>query len=290
MTSPSNHFTNNIVVNWHLLEPCQFKCKYCYSEWGKVPLAEVYKSEEKSNHLIAQTAMLERHWAKVRISFAGGEPLLDKNLTAKIDYAHRRQLAVSIITNGDLLNKKFLHKNAEKISILGVSIDSLDTGSNLKIGRVTACGRHANYQKIINLLSLARRINPHIHIKINTVVNQYNFNEDLSVLIDRVKPDKWKVFQVLPATSKSTTQAISAEQFGIFQKRHAHIPCAFFEDNDCMRNSYLMIDPYGRFFFNKRGGGYGYSTPILDVGIEKALAQTDFDTAKFINRYPHGVK
>ena len=282
--------TNNMVINWHLLEPCQFKCKYCYAEWEKTSLHEVYKSAHDSNRLIEEITKLRNRWERLRISFAGGEPLLDKNLSAKIEQAHHHNLAISIITNGDLLREKFLYENGRRISMLGVSIDSLNADTNLQIGRATSCGKRADYRKIISLLSLARQVNPHIHIKINTVVNQFNFNEDLSVLIDRVKPYKWKVLRVLPATLKSMTQTISDEQFAVFEKRHAHISCAVFEDNECMENSYLMIDPYGRFFFNKKDGEYGYSDPILDVGIEQALEEIDFDITKFINRYPQGVE
>ncbi len=51
-----------------------------------------------------------------------------------------------------------------------------------------------------------------------------------------------------------------------------------------------MINPHGRFFFNKAGGEYGYSEPILEVGIKQALAQIDFNEERFINRYPGGVE
>ena len=290
MTKSSKNSANNVVVNWHLLEPCNFQCKYCFAEWRKSSLPEVYKSPSDSERLIEQISRLDRYWPKVRISFAGGEPFLDKKLAEKIDCAYQHNLAVSVISNGDLLSETFLRQNAENICMLGISIDSSHAATNLIIGRATRAHRQADYEKIIDLLWLARKINPQIRIKINTVVNCFNFNEDLSALIHRVKPDKWKVFQVLPATTKSAKQAISAEQFGIFKKRHEHIPCAVFEDNDCMKNSYLMIDPYGRFFFSGEVGEYGYSDPILEVGIEKALKQIDFSEEKFNARYPKGVE
>ena len=289
MTKPSKN-SANVVVNWHLLEPCHFRCKYCFAEWSKSSLPEVYKSPNDSERLIEQISRLDRYWSKVRISFAGGEPLLDKKLAEKIDCAEQHNLTVSVISNGDLLSETFLRQNAENICMLGISIDSLHAATNQKIGRATIGHRQADYKKVISLLLLARKINPQIHIKINTVVNCFNFDEDLSALIRCVNPDKWKVFQVLPATTKSAKQTISAEQFEVFKKRHEHISCAVFEDNDCMKNSYLMIDPYGRFFFNKEVGKYGYSDPILEVGIEKALEKIDFSEEKFNARYPKGVE
>ena len=285
MKTATQNFTRNIVVNWHLLEPCQFHCKYCYAEWRKRVLPEVYKNGPDSEKLIAQIAALRHTFDSVRLSFAGGEPLLDKNLPAKIQCARRNRLDVSIITNGGLLSPKFVRENAREISMLGVSIDSLNAEANLNIGRATRAGKLPDYRKVIALLELAREINPAIQIKINTVVNRFNFDEDLSALIGRVRPDKWKVLRVLPATEKSRSEKITDAQFAAFQNRHAHFSCVLFEDNECMKNSYLMIDPYGRFFFNKKPLGYDYSESILKVGIQKALAQTDFDGEKFAKRY-----
>lgn len=285
MKTTSHNFTRDIVVNWHLLEPCQFSCKYCYAEWRKAALPEVYKDALDSEALIAHLAALHRDYDSVRLSFAGGEPLLDKNLPAKIDHAIRHRMDVSLITNGGLLSPKFVRENARKISMLGVSIDSLDIETNLKIGRATRAGKLANHRRIIEMLGLARNINPDIRIKINTVVNRFNSDEDLSALIERVRPDKWKVMRVLPAIERSRREKISDAQFAVFRRRHAHFSCAQFEDNECMENSYLMVDPYGRFFFNQKPVGYGYSEPILKIGIERALAQTDFDERKFVKRY-----
>jgi len=36
-----------------------------------------------------------------------------------------------------------------------------------------------------------------IRLKINTVVSKLNYNEDLSWLIKKIKPERWKVFQIL---------------------------------------------------------------------------------------------
>jgi radical S-adenosyl methionine domain-containing protein 2 len=60
-----------------------------------------------------------------------------------------------------------------------------------------------------------------------------------------------------------------------------------------MLASYLMIDPFGRFFANSdntknkiaKGADYAYSSPILNVGIMQAFEQIEFNFDRFINRY-----
>jgi radical S-adenosyl methionine domain-containing protein 2 len=275
---------NSIVVNWHLLEACQLKCKYCYAEWDKEDSPLIFKCSSKSEELMRQISLI-KGYKNIRLSFAGGEPLLDKKLSNKISYAYKNNFEISIITNGALLTENFLYENCSKISMLGISIDSFDHNTNLSIGRTTLLGEVPNYENIIYLIHLARKINPHILIKINTVVNEFNFNEDMSSIIKLINPNKWKILKVLPATKKSKSQEISASKFKKFISRHLQISCISIENNEAMFNSYLMIDPYGRFFYNLANSEYGYSKSILSVGIDEALKMVDFNQKKFNNRY-----
>jgi radical S-adenosyl methionine domain-containing protein 2 len=288
---------STLVINWHLLEPCQFKCKYCYAQWDKANLPQVYKNNSMSKKLIDELLLFKKQYKNVRLSLAGGEPLLDKNIEHKIIYAYNKNLKVSIITNGDLLTEKFILDNAKYLDILGLSIDSMNDETNIKIGRATLTLKLPKYNEIINLIKLAKKINPQIKIKINTVVNKFNFNENMRDLIKDINPDKWKIFQVLPTTNKAKSEIITTEQFNIFVNKHKDINCAMFEDNNIMLASYLMIDPFGRFFANSdntknnvknkiaKGADYAYSSPILNVGIMQAFEQIEFNFDRFINRY-----
>jgi radical S-adenosyl methionine domain-containing protein 2 len=87
---------------------------------------------------------------------------------------------------------------------------------------------------------------------------------------------------------------ISADRFAAFVSRHQALAAEglgpIVEDNDAMRGSYAMIDPQGRFFGNATGE-HVYSRPILEVGVEVALAEVGVSTAKFVQRggvYPWG--
>lgn len=275
----------NIVINWHLLEPCQLKCTYCYAEWSKSNLPLIFRDEDKSKQLIREIAKLDND-GTLRLSFAGGEPLLDKKITQKIRWASEENLQTSIITNGDFLSKALKKEDLSRLQMLGVSIDSFNNKENILIGRATSSGRVPDYIEIARYLELAREINPKIKIKINTVVNRFNWQNNLSQYIEEIKPDKWKVLRVLPATSRSELQTITDEQFQKFKFTHKHLPYVRFEDNPSMINSYLMIDPYGRFFFNQeKKQRYGYSESIIEVGIQEALNQIKFDEKKFKARY-----
>jgi radical S-adenosyl methionine domain-containing protein 2 len=59
------------------------------------------------------------------------------------------------------------------------------------------------------------------------------------------------------------------------------------EDNDDMVQSYIMVDPHGRFFQNRTGQtGYDYSASIIDVGALAAFESMKWSAQKFSARYP----
>lgn len=279
--------TTPLVINWHLLEPCNFDCRYCYAQWKKSQLQPIFKERHLSEKLISQIASLQKKSPYIRLSFAGGEPLLDKDISHKLGFSYHLGIKNSIITNGSLLSKNLSLDSVSKLSMLGISIDSASQKTNQKIGRHLN-GMACNYESVIQFLDESRDINPNLKIKVNTVVNQFNWNEDLSELVMRIKPDKWKILRVLPATPKSKKEAIYYEQYEQFKVTHNHIPFAQFEDNSDMICSYLMIDPYGRFFYNS-AEGYKYTESILKIGIETALKNVNFDYGKFSIRYQGSI-
>lgn len=58
------------------------------------------------------------------------------------------------------------------------------------------------------------------------------------------------------------------------------------EDNDIMSESYLMVDPLGRFFQNNRGQlGYDYSESVDLVGAKQAFTGWRFSVSSFASRY-----
>ena len=55
------------------------------------------------------------------------------------------------------------------------------------------------------------------------------------------------------------------------------------ESNEAMTESYVMVDPAGRFFDNAQGA-YTYSLPILEVGVEEALKGVLIEPERFRRR------
>jgi radical S-adenosyl methionine domain-containing protein 2 len=166
--------------------------------------------------------------------------------------------------------------------MFAISIDSLNKNTNIKIGRIG----NKNFLEIHHVLkniSLLRKYNSSIKIKINTVINNYNYTEYIGDFINLAKPDKWKIFQAL--SINNSKKYCSEEQFKTFINNHKDLNInTFSETNEEMIESYIMIDPYGRFYQNS-GTIYHYSKSILELESNQIINHVNFDLKKYKNRY-----
>ncbi|WP_420001785.1 viperin family antiviral radical SAM protein [Acinetobacter sp. LF10] len=281
-----------LVVNWHITEACNYKCDYCFAKWNRND-KDIIHSEWKIDALLRQIENI-RHllnqksstvlFETLRLNLVGGETFLyEKQLKTIINLSKKYGFKLSAITNGSLFNSNNIELIAQNFSSIGVSVDSLNEQTNLSIGRASKRNIF-NPSNVLTAISQIKNINPNIEIKINTVVSKLNFSEDLSTFIKQIEPTKWKIFKLLPIYSSKLE--ILDEEFSKFIIQHSNFKCIISaENNDDMTESYLMIDPLGRFFQNGLDQGYHYSSPLHEISAEKALQQINFDCQKFITRY-----
>lgn len=231
-----------------------------------------------------------------KINFAGGEPFLYPEKLAMLCRYCKEDLqmeSVSIISNGTKITKKWLEKYGQYIDVLGVSCDSFNEATNVKIGRGTG-------ENVKTLFLIRRWCSEYgIKFKLNTVVLLWNWEEDMATIIEKLDPFRWKVFQVLPVGGENDASEAETEldqrkrnvrdvlitdgQFAAFCKKHQHLSCFVPETNDLMASSYLIVDEYLR-FLDKGNGIERASASILDVGVSTALAQVIWDQDAFEKR------
>ncbi|NHA14616.1 radical SAM protein [Thioalkalivibrio sp. XN279] len=276
-------------MNWHITEACNYRCDFCYAKWVKPKQRELIHDGRATQLLLEEVhSLFSNYGTTVRLNLAGGEPLLyPDSLMSLVTTAKKIGFDVSIITNGSQLDRTLLEFLALHLSMIGVSIDSGELDTNLAIGRADKRnGSLRSSTDFRNIFEQARRINPDINLKVNTVVNSLNWKEDMNALMAYLQPQRWKVLQLLPTYSPKL--AVTARQFTEFVERHANLSNVMnVEDNESMTESYIMIDPIGRFFQNSRGADtqYRYSQPILSVGARVAFSELVWNARKFASRY-----
>lgn len=273
--------SKKLTVNYHLVDYCNYSCKYCYASFKK----------DRKLSLNEKKIIIDKikDFSGVRkINFAGGEPLLDKDLGDLILYAKNHGFIVSIITNGKYLTESFLDKYGKYIDIIGISCDSNCNTTMNKIGRGVNDGVEVvrSAYKVID--SINAKNNLSIRKKLNTVVTQYNFTENLSDILAEFDVDRWKIFQVLKidGMNDKTFNELKTNEFEFqsFLARHSDFnDIIVSEDNQQMENSYLMINPSG-YLYQNSGGSYSMSESLLETSFSSALKQVGFSTTKFFNR------
>ena len=276
-------------VNFHLWQPCNMRCGFCFATFEDVRhggLPKGHLPREDSLRVVNALA----HAGAEKINFAGGEPTLCPWLPALIRRAKTHGMATSIVTNGSRIRRspEWLDEVGESLDWAALSIDTVDPDGLRRLGRTLRSGPLTDKE----YLQVAREIRRRgIRLKINTVVTSVTWREDFTGFISLAKPERWKLFQALPVKGQNDRQIhdfqITEEQFLEYVKRNRVVECEGIkvvpESNELMTGSYLMIDPAGRFFDNVYGF-HTYSKPIIDVGVERALASISVKPDRFLRR------
>lgn len=244
------------VFNLHFTDYCNFCCKHCFVK-------------KKGKELSFETIKLigdrladyqKKHGIHVRVNLAGGEPLLSKSIQNIIDYFYSLGLEVSIITNGYLLTEDFIKLNKNKLSMIGISIDTLNHDTNIRIGRCFK-GNTLSKEHLIYICKFIKDCG--IVLKINTCITSINANEDINELLDLVKPDRVKVLRVF--CDSSSKYNITDEEWNSVKRKY---PNAFCEDNEYMSSHYLIIDSEGNL---TRDNLHISNNSIIDNDIDSCL-------------------
>ncbi len=272
-----------LSVNYHFTRQCNYQCGFCFHTAltsYMMPLDDA----KRGLALLARAGMR-------KLNFAGGEPFLYPDFLGQLCRYAKTELqleSVSIVSNGSKITRKWLAEFGPHVDILAVSCDSFSEETNKAIGR--GAGSHLASTRAV--AAWCRELG--VGFKLNTVVNRYNWREDMNAEIAALRPMRWKVFQVLTIEgendggSNSRRDArsfnVSDEEFRQFVARHSGrgLPMVV-EDNAKMRASYLILDERMR-FLDCSGGRKQPSGSILDVGVARALAASGFDQDMFLKR------
>ena len=274
-------------VNFHLWEPCNMKCGFCFATFRDVKQQVLPKGHMGRNDCLSAIEKIAEAGFR-KINFAGGEPTLCPWLSDLVRRASELGMTTAVVTNGTGISVEWLETVQEFLDWATLSIDTVDEEKMKVIGRTTRRGplTEVEYLRIAGLVCEFD-----IRLKVNTVVSSVNWEEDFTGFIAQVRPERWKLFQVLPIRGQNDMQVgkfvVSEDQFGCYVERNRKVEdlgiVVIPESNELMSGSYVMVDPAGRFFDNV-DGFHNYSRFILRVGVDEALKDISVVPERFIQR------
>lgn len=270
-------------VNFHLTKACNMRCKFCFATFND--LHNVHHDLPRSEKVIRELASAGFR----KITFAGGEPTLVKELPYLARLAKSLGMTTTIVTNGTKLAEQTVYDELiPHLDWVAISIDSVDDFTNLASGRALRGITVLSEEYYLGLIQ--RLQSDGVRIKINTVVSRFNHLENFNRFIDHAKPERWKVLQAMPVEGQNSahtgTFEISNEQFETFLERNSSHSVAVTtvpESIELIRGSYIMVSPEGCFFDSTKGH-HTYSEPIYEVGAFTALSQINYDHDLFLKR------
>ncbi|MFA0822731.1 MAG: viperin family antiviral radical SAM protein [Methanomethylovorans sp.] len=256
-------------VNWHVTMNCNYKCRFCFYKNMSGEFKDIEKARKKLETLKAKGIE--------KINFAGGEPLLYKNLDHLLKTAKSMGFTVSIVTNAALLHENNLRKMSEYVDWIGISVDSADEVIEKELGRGN--GNHVEH---------VRRVCEFVHeygmkLKINTTVTKMSYSEDMKSIISSLCPDRWKIFQILHMKGQNDDAldlTITKEEFNIFRSINGELvlkngAAPTFESAEDMLESYFIIGPDGDILLSK--GNQRSSIPFESLEHMELIDLVDAD-------------
>ena len=244
-----------ISANIHLTNRCNYDCVFCFSRGDDVLELSAGEWRPILNDMICRRGIS-------KVNFAGGEPLLHRDLKECIRCAKQLGATTSIVTNGSMVDEGFLDNVSDYLDWIGFSVDSCMERTEEILGRHSEGHRHLDH--IVKMSEIARGLG--MHVKLNVTVTRQGLCDDLHQLIRDVEPDRVKFMQMteIPGTNSEgwSVTSVTAEEFEDYVRRYSDVSLPFgfrpvFETSEDMMDSYLMIDPLGRIRLGTPGG-YAY--------------------------------
>ena len=262
-------------INLHFTDFCNYHCKHCFVKKENYELSfdELKTIVDKIQKYFSDNSI------KGRINLAGGEPLMSRNIDKLIEYISSKNIDVSIITNGYYLDDAFIERHINQISTIGISVDSLDYDTNIKIGR---CFK-ANVLSKEQLIHVCNKIRKSgIKLKINTCISKLNINENFNDFINEVKPDRYKILQMNcdEYDIRNKNNVVSDEEVKTFLSRidYKYI----YENAEEMKHSYIIIDSEGNISTDNT---HISNISIFDYDLEETIKLLNVDYKNYIKRY-----
>ena len=270
-----------LKINLHITQKCNYHCRYCFAHFEDHKDLSIGNWKRIIDNISHDSAVDS-------INFAGGEPVLYRGFAELLAYARGKGFRLSVISNGSLMQDPALMPPEAfgMLETLGISVDSVDPSTLVKLGACTKDHEVLTREKIASLIRTAKRQNPSIRIKINTVVTKLNHGEDLSGLGREIRVDRWKLLRMKVFRNEDFNNEdlfVGDEGFKGFVARHRELSDDVVTENN-MARSYIMVDNRGRLLDNV-DENYHALGDLQHEDFNDVFSRYHFDRETYDSRY-----
>lgn len=289
-------------INLHIIERCNFACKYCFAHFGQNKMLRKDEWITIIDNCINSGKINE-------INFAGGEPLLHPDFIDMVKYiaecnkSSANKIKCSLITNGSLLNEEWIKENGGYFNTVGISVDSTNEETMKQIGRCDKSGKYISKDRLMQILDWFYQYHSNVKIKVNTTVNIYNKDEIFADCLIKAKNVKrWKLLKISPFendTFSNKELLITDEEYQNYVEQNLSVlNVAYIQDNVLyksanmeivaekdMKGAYLMVDSNGCLVDNTLNDNYTPLINCLDEPLIEGIKKLNFNAELYSSRY-----
>lgn len=165
-----NRLSAPLKISMNITKKCNLRCKQCFSDSGDL------LSNELSTREVYDLFDDMHKYGTFFICIGGGEPLMRKDILEVLEYGHKKQLAVSIVSNGILFTKDLIETlNQYCLDTIWISLEGLEYNHERLRGKGT-------YTKALQAINLLKKYS-NAKIAIRVSLSKYNLDE-YSQIID----------------------------------------------------------------------------------------------------------
>ncbi|WP_352420147.1 radical SAM protein [Proteiniborus sp.] len=170
-------------IRWEIEPNCNLKCKHCFLGKTKFDRSLSIEDNKKIVNKLNEVGINE-------ISFTSKEPFLYNGIIDLIDYCKKKDISVSFVTNGTLIDRKILEKLIKcRIKFISLSLEGISEVTNDYIRGNGVFDKVTRTIKTINNINTKNKKIIPIVIQISLTDKNYNeadrfidFFEQLGVL------------------------------------------------------------------------------------------------------------
>lgn len=286
-----------VKFNLHLIEGCNYHCRHCYAKFNSRKILSFDNWKNIVDNCIDAVP-------DCSFNIAGGEPLMAPYFNSLVNYCHERGRKVSVITNGSMITDAWIVKNAPMLDTFGLSLDSFNAETLVRMGRCTRTGKILTAERIRAITHAVKAVNPACNIKVNTVVCSLNKNETVRDDILDMPVSRWKIFKMMSFANDSFNNfdiSVTDEEYMRYIRNNLGVPpeeingkssrifklsdtcSAVVEKN--LDGGYLMIDACGDLVDNTRNTSYVPVVNCITGNVREGLNRLAFNSELYWSRY-----
>lgn len=277
-----------VRIIYNFATKCNMGCRFCY-----IPFEPSELVDRARAHAVLQVL---RTWPEVQsITFGGGDPLIYPfflDLIADVRSNWRSDVFIQVDTNGLALSKRRLRTLAPMIDLLGLPLDAVSDGVNLRMRESPT-----QWRRIPELVPAAR--NHGLRVKINTVVGRPNLHEIPAIgeLASEVGANIWSLYEFWPIGELALR---SRDNFAVPRSTYEQVLARLVESGtgpeieagsqSDRKAAYFFVTPYGRAYAVDPDDQFRYvelGNVLEDASIPRrwgAVGDRDKNVARFQRR------